>query len=78
VFLQGISLEDWAFGMKGINPDNLITLKTNNGQFVNAKAPPGVGSAQGLTADSLQMFQAAKNDTMAEFVTAHPTWIANK
>ena len=77
VFLQGLSLEDWAFGMKGLNPDSIITLKTNNGQFVNVKAPPGVGSAQGLSADSIQMFRAAKNDTMAEFVTSHPTWIAS-
>ena len=77
VFLQGVSLEDWAFGMKGLNPDSIITLKTNNGQFVNVKAPPGVGSAQGLSADSIKMFQAAKNDTMAAFVTSHPTWIAN-
>ena len=77
VFLQGVSLEDWAFGMKDLNPDSIITLKTNNGQFVNVKAPPGVGSAQGLNADSIQMFQAAKNDTMAAFVTSHPTWIAN-
>ena len=77
VFLQGVSLEDWAFGMKGLNPDSIITLKTNNGQFVNVKAPPGVGAAQGLSADSIQMFQAAKNDTMAQFVTSHPTWIAS-
>ena len=77
VFLQGLSLEDWAFGMKGLNPDSIITLKTNNGQFVNVKAPPGVGSAQGLSADSIQMFRAAKDDTMAEFVTSHPTWIAS-
>jgi hypothetical protein len=27
----GISLEDWAFAMKGINPDKLVTLKTNAG-----------------------------------------------
>jgi anionic cell wall polymer biosynthesis LytR-Cps2A-Psr (LCP) family protein len=77
VFLQGVSLEDWAFGMKGLNPDSIITLKTNNGQFVNVKAPPGVGSSQGLSPDSIKMFQAAKNDTMAAFAAAHPTWIAN-
>ena len=63
--------------MKNINPDSIITLKTNDGQFLDAKAPPGVGSAQGLTADSVKMFQAAKNDTMEAFVTSHPSWIAN-
>jgi LCP family protein required for cell wall assembly len=77
VFQQGISLEDWAFGMKGVNPDSIVTLKTNAGKFDEVKAPPGVGSAEGLTSDSLQMFQDAKNDTLATFVRTHPTWIAN-
>jgi LCP family protein required for cell wall assembly len=27
----GISLEDWAFAMKGLNPDRIVTLKTNDG-----------------------------------------------
>ena len=52
------------------------TLKTNAGRFDPVKAPPGVGSAEGLTPDSLDMFRAAKDDTMAEFVSKHPTWIA--
>ena len=77
VFQQGISLEDWAFGMKDVNPDSIVTLKTNAGKFDSVKAPPGVGSAEGLTADSLAMFQAAKNDTMDAFVRAHPTWVAS-
>jgi len=77
VFRQGISLEDWAFGMKDVNPDSIVTLKTNAGKFDEVKAPPGVGSAEGLTADSLEMFRDAKNDTMDAFVRTHPTWIAN-
>ncbi|GAB1639901.1 LCP family protein [Krasilnikovia sp. MM14-A1259] len=77
VFQQGISLEDWAFGLKDIKPDNIITLRTNDGKFDPVDAPAGVGSAEGLTPDSLAMFQAAKDDTMEEFVRAHPTWVAN-
>jgi anionic cell wall polymer biosynthesis LytR-Cps2A-Psr (LCP) family protein len=76
VFRQGISLEDWAFGMSGVNPDTIVTLKTNGGKFDPVKAPAGVGSAEGLTADSLAMFQAAKNDTVDAFVRTHPTWVA--
>jgi polyisoprenyl-teichoic acid--peptidoglycan teichoic acid transferase len=71
----GISLEDWAFAMKGINPSSLVTLKTNDGKF-NSKTFPGVGSAEILDSTTLQMFSAAKNDTMAAFVQAHPTWQA--
>jgi LCP family protein required for cell wall assembly len=77
----GISLEDWVLSMKSINPDNLVTLKTNadSGGFRTvppAQTPAGVGSAQYLDALSLQMFQAAKNDTLAEFALANPTWLA--
>jgi polyisoprenyl-teichoic acid--peptidoglycan teichoic acid transferase len=76
VFQQGISLEDWAFGMKNVNPDSIVTLKTNAGKFDEVKAPAGVGAAEGLTPDSLAMFQAAKNDTLDAFVRTHPTWVA--
>jgi anionic cell wall polymer biosynthesis LytR-Cps2A-Psr (LCP) family protein len=77
----GISLENWALGMKSINPDNLVTLKTNTdvGGFLTvpqSQTPPGVGQAQGLDAESLQMFQAAKDDAMSQFVLSHPTWVA--
>jgi anionic cell wall polymer biosynthesis LytR-Cps2A-Psr (LCP) family protein len=77
VFQEGISLEDWAFGMKDVNPDNIVTLRTNDGKFDPVRAPAGVGSAEGLTADSLAMFQAAKTDTLDAFVVAHPGWIAS-
>ena len=77
----GISLEDWVLAMRGVNPDDLVTLKTNadSGGFRTVPAdqtPPGVGSSQYLDAESLQMFQAAKQDRLAEFVLTHPTWLA--
>jgi polyisoprenyl-teichoic acid--peptidoglycan teichoic acid transferase len=77
----GISLEDWVLSMKGINPDNLVTLKTNadSGGFRTVPqedTPPGVGSAQYLDDESLRMFQAARKDTLAEFILAHKTWVA--
>ena len=77
----GISLEDWLLSMRSINPDNLATLKTNadSGGFRTVppdQTPPGVGSSQYLDDQSLQMFQAAKNDTLAAFVLSHPTWLA--
>ncbi len=77
----GIKLEDWALGMKNINPDHLVTLKTNTdvgGFFTVPKAqtPAGVGSAQGLDPESLAMFQAAKDDTLSAFVLGHASWVA--
>ncbi len=76
VFQQGISLEDWAFGLKGLNPDTIITLKTNAGKFHEVQAPAGVGSSEGLLPDSVAMFQAARSDTLNNFVSTHPTWVA--
>jgi LCP family protein required for cell wall assembly len=71
----GIALEDWAFAMKGINPDDLFTLKTNGGTF-NSRSVPGIGSAEILNDTSMAMLHAARDDTLAAFVQANPTWIA--
>lgn len=71
----GISLTDWAFAMKGINPDDLITLKTNNGTF-NSRSIAGIGSVEILDDTTLQLLKAAKNDKMATFVTNNPSLLS--
>ncbi|WP_239132446.1 LCP family protein [Paractinoplanes durhamensis] len=71
----GISLEDWVFAMKGINPNDLITIKTNEGKF-NPESIAGIGSVELLSDDSLDLLKSAKNDTVAEFAATHPTWVA--
>jgi hypothetical protein len=71
----GIPLEDWAFAMRNLNPDNLVTIKTNEGKF-NPRTIPGIGSVEILSPDSLALMQAVKNDTVPAFLTSHPTWIA--
>ena len=71
----GISLEDWAFAMRGINPDDMVTIKTNNGKF-NSKSIPNVGSAEILSDTSKQLLEDVKNDTVDNFILAHPDWVA--
>jgi anionic cell wall polymer biosynthesis LytR-Cps2A-Psr (LCP) family protein len=71
----GIALEDWAFAMRGIKPDNLVTIKTNAGTF-NSKTIPGVGSVELLSDTSLELFQNVKNDTVVNFMQAHPDWVS--
>jgi LCP family protein required for cell wall assembly len=71
----GISLEDWAFAMKGINPDRIVTLKTNDGKF-NSRSVPGIGDVEIIDRTSMAMLKAAKNDDLAAFVAAHPGWVA--
>jgi anionic cell wall polymer biosynthesis LytR-Cps2A-Psr (LCP) family protein len=70
----GISLEDWAFAMRGLNPNDLITVKTNDGKF-NSQTIDGQ-SVEVLSDTSLQMLRSVKNDDIASFLTAHPDWIA--
>ena len=71
----GISLEDWAFAMKGISPDDLITIKTNNGRF-NSRSVPGIGSVEILSPTTMSLLKAARTDDLDTFLRANPGWIA--
>ncbi len=71
----GVSLEDWAFAMKGINPSTLVTIKTNDGKF-NSRSVAGIGSVEILNDTSLQLLRAVRDDDVATFVTANPDWVA--
>lgn len=71
----GIPLEDWVFAMRGLNPDSLVTMKTNDGKF-NSRSVPGIGSVEILSPTSMDLLAAVKNDTMPAFIHAHPTWVA--
>jgi polyisoprenyl-teichoic acid--peptidoglycan teichoic acid transferase len=70
----GISLADWAFAMRNVDPDHLVTVKTNDGHF-DSRTVAGVGSVEILNGTSRQLLRAARDDTMDAFVRAHPTWL---
>jgi polyisoprenyl-teichoic acid--peptidoglycan teichoic acid transferase len=69
----GIPLQDWVFAMRNLNPDGLVTVKTNDGHF-NSRTVPGVGSVEILDNTSRQLLRAVRDDTVGAFVRAHPTW----
>jgi LCP family protein required for cell wall assembly len=71
----GISLEDWVFAMKGINPDDLITIKTNDGRL-SPESVPGIGEVEILSPTSLELLRFAKQDKVADFVATNPSWVA--
>jgi LCP family protein required for cell wall assembly len=71
----GISLEDWVFAMKAIRPDNLVTIKTNEGKF-NPSTVAGVGEVETLNPTSLQLLQSVRDDQVGEFAQSNPSWIA--
>ncbi len=66
------SLEDWVITMSRLRPDDLIMIKTNGGQW----SPSGTGSNERLLPESLELLQAVKNDTVFDFLTKHPDWVA--
>jgi LCP family protein required for cell wall assembly len=70
----GVDLTDFIFTLKGVAANDLVMLRTNGGKFNSAKISGE--STEALTEESKQMFAAAKNDTLADFVLAHADWVA--
>ena len=72
----GVSIGDWIYAMRGIGGNDVLTIKTNNGQF-NTTYVAGLGACENLTDTSLQLLQAVHDDTVAGFVSAHPDWVSS-
>jgi anionic cell wall polymer biosynthesis LytR-Cps2A-Psr (LCP) family protein len=70
----GVALEDWVFAMKGINPQDIYTIKTNAGKF-HSQTVNGQ-SVEVLDDTSKQLLTDVKNDTMTQFMTEHPDYVA--
>lgn len=70
----GIPLEDWAFALRNINPDDLITIKTNEGKF-NSRSVAGIGSVEILSKTTMSLLKSAKNDDLDSFIEANPDWV---
>jgi hypothetical protein len=68
----GIPLQDWAFAMRNVDPDRLVTVKTNNGHF-NSRTVSGVGRVEILDSTSRRLLQAVRTDTVGTFLRANPT-----
>jgi LCP family protein required for cell wall assembly len=70
----GVGIDDWLYAMRGIRPSDVVTLKTNGGQF-NSDTSSGV-AYEILTETTLTLLHAVAGDTVDSFVTAHPDWVA--
>jgi polyisoprenyl-teichoic acid--peptidoglycan teichoic acid transferase len=68
----GISVQDWAFAMKGISANSMVTIKTNNGTFHSDAA-----GRETLDANTIALLSAVKADTVGDFVGAHPELVTN-
>jgi LCP family protein required for cell wall assembly len=70
----GVSIANWIFTLKGIGPGNLVLIKTNGGNFNSEQV--GGESVEVLNDLSRQLLQSVRDDTVNDFVTAHPDWVA--
>jgi anionic cell wall polymer biosynthesis LytR-Cps2A-Psr (LCP) family protein len=71
---NGVSFADWIWNLSKISPSDVIMVKTNAGQF-NTEVIGGQ-DFEILSDDSLKLFKAVKDDTVGDFVAAHPTWVS--
>lgn len=65
----GIDLTDWAFAMRAIGGDDLVTVKTNNGGF---NPSPDYQGAEQLDQITLDLLDSVKNEQVGQFLAAHP------
>ncbi len=68
----GISIEDWAFAMRNIGGNDLITIKTNNGTFHRSTVNPG---AEALDDNTIALLDAVRTDTVDQFVLNHQSLV---
>lgn len=73
---QGVPIIDFLFTLKGVAANDLVVLKTNQGNFAEVKLN-GI-SYQRLTEESMDMLHAARDGDLANFVAAHPDVVAPK
>ncbi len=72
---NNVSLADWIFTLKGITPNEMFTLKVNNGQF-HSETIGGI-SYETLDDQSMQLLQAISTDQVFTFVKQHPEIVSN-
>jgi anionic cell wall polymer biosynthesis LytR-Cps2A-Psr (LCP) family protein len=69
--LGSIAPEEWLYTLRGLRAGDLTMIKTNGGKFTSA----GDGNER-LSDDSLSLLRAVAGDSVLDFLTQHPDWIA--
>jgi LCP family protein required for cell wall assembly len=73
---KGVPVEQFIFALKSMASSDLISLKTNGGTYAPCQYHlPDGESCEGLTAGTLRMFQAAREDRLGEFISDEPGYI---
>ncbi|WP_432901703.1 LCP family protein [Micromonospora matsumotoense] len=69
----GVAVADLVFTMRGVTANELTMLRTNGGTF-NGNA----NNREALSQQTLDMFQAIKEDKLGEFVYANPSVLSTR
>jgi LCP family protein required for cell wall assembly len=69
----GVPVEDFLFTMKGVAANDLVLLRTNNGTFSS-----NGNNREKFTEESRQMFDAVRQDKLADYIVSHPEVIAKE
>jgi LCP family protein required for cell wall assembly len=70
----GVPIADFVFTLKGLAANDLILVKTNAGTF-NSAGLKGT-SAESLSPESLEMFGAVRDGSLAEWLLDHPRYVS--
>lgn len=68
-----VQIADFIFTLKGVTGNDLVTLRTNGGNFSTAAS-----GREMLNETSREMFRAVKNDSLADFVVANPAVLSTR
>lgn len=71
---NGVELVDFLFTLRNLRPSDLVVLQTNRGEYQSFQVDGK--SYEQLSEESLEMFRAAANDTMGDFIIHHPEVLA--
>jgi LCP family protein required for cell wall assembly len=61
---------DWLWSLKSVTPNDVVMIKTNNGEFNSSDG------YQLLSDDSMKLLKSVHDDNVEQFLVTHPTWIA--
>jgi LCP family protein required for cell wall assembly len=77
MWTNGAKVSDWIVTLKDLGGDNLTMIKTNGGKFNALPESQTDGqSAEGLSAESRQMFADLRAGNIDQFLATHPTWVS--
>lgn len=71
--LGSTEIADWVFTLKSLRAQDVTMIKTNGG------IPHGLPNGNELlTPESMALLKSVSNDTIFDFVAAHPSWVATE